>query len=192
MGWLELAIPGKHNGLNALAAVAVATELGADFGAIKSSLKKFKGARRRFDVLLEGPVTVVDDYAHHPTEIQATILAACQCEHQRLVAAFQPHRYSRTRQLGSRFGGAFVNADLVVISGIYSAGEKPEEGITGEIIHQAAVESGVNSRYIADMENVELFLKNELKPGDLLLMMGAGDIWKAAYNLAEHFGKKPE
>lgn len=190
IGQVRMAIPGRHNALNALAAIAVATELGADFSRVATSLSTFKGARRRFEVLLEQPVMVVDDYAHHPTEIQATMAAALQSSARRLIVAFQPHRYSRTQQLGCQFGAAFAGADKVVVSAIYPAGEQPIEGVSGSMIHESAVNNGIDSQYIADIQALEQFLISELKDGDMLLVMGAGDIWHTAVKMADYFGSK--
>lgn len=190
LGTVELVVPGRHNALNALAAIAVAVELGAEFSRIAASLGSFKGARRRFDMLLKSPLAVVDDYAHHPTEIRATIAAALQAKARRLVVAFQPHRYSRTRQLGAMFGPAFKGADLVVVSDIYAAGEQPLPGVSSRIIHESALKEGLRSLYVPDMADMEAFLQKELQEGDLLLVMGAGDIWQTARNLADYFGRK--
>lgn len=185
LGNLELSIPGKHNALNALAATAAALELGQDFNRVKEALKQFPGAKRRFQVVAvaDGKI-IVDDYAHHPTEIKATLEAARQFHKGRLVVVFQPHRYSRTKLLSQQFGASFQQADLVVIMDIYSAGESPMSNITGELIYEAARDAGCSAVYIPTVEKVEEYMLVELQEGDLLITMGAGDVWKLGVKLA--------
>jgi len=190
LGQLELSIPGKHNALNALAAVAAALELGQDFQHLKPALKNFPGAKRRFQVVAAaGGMTIVDDYAHHPTEIQVTISGARQFHPGRLVVVFQPHRYSRTKLLAEQFGGAFGLADLVVITDIYSAGENPLPEVSGELVYRAARDAGCNAIYIPSMAAAEEFIEASLQAGDLLITMGAGDIWKLGIQLAEKISR---
>lgn len=179
LGTLELIVPGRHNVSNALAAVAVGTELGLPYPEIKRALRHFTGAKRRFHVLgkVDG-IMIVDDYAHHPTEIEVTIDAARQFHRGRLIVIFQPHRYSRTKFLGTQFGKAFLGADHLIVTGIYGAGEEPIEGVTGEIICQSATEAGCNAIYIENSDDIVNYLLKEARPGDILLFMGAGDIWK--------------
>jgi len=186
LGQIELSIPGKHNALNALAAIATALELGQDYDHIKQALKSFPGAKRRFQVMASiAGKTIVDDYAHHPTEIQATIEAARQFHHGRLVVVFQPHRYSRTSLLAEQFGKSFYQADLTIISDIYSAGENPLANVSGELIYHAALNAGCNVLYIPTMDDIEDFIIDELHVDDLLITMGAGDIWKLGIRLAD-------
>jgi len=186
LGQIELSIPGKHNALNALAAMAVAIELGQDFNLLKKALKSFPGAKRRFQVMgVADGITIVDDYAHHPTEIKATIEATRQFHRGRLLVVFQPHRYSRTSLLAQEFGESFREADLVIITDIYSAGEKPLAGVSGELVYQAARDAGVNVLYIPTVDRIEEFVLAELREDDLLITMGAGDIWKLGARLAE-------
>jgi len=186
VGQVQLSIPGKHNALNALASIAVAMELGQDFDHLREALKNFPGAKRRFQVVaaIDG-TTIVDDYAHHPTEIQATIEAARQFHQGRLVVIFQPHRYSRTQLLAEQFGDSFQKADLVLITDIYSAGEKPLANVTGELVYRAALNAGCNVVYIPTIDKVEEFILKDLHDNDLLITMGAGDIWKLGVRLAE-------
>lgn len=186
LGLARLAIPGKHNALNALAAAAVAVEIGQDFGLAAKALQAFPGAKRRFQIIARTKgITIVDDYAHHPTEIIATIRAARQFHQDRLAVIFQPHRYSRTQLLYQQFGEAFREADLVIITDIYSAGETPIENVTGELIYQAAVAAGCEAVYIPGLDDAEDFLQNTLQSNDLLVTMGAGDVWKTGVRLAE-------
>jgi len=185
LGSMRLSIPGKHNALNAVAAVAVAVEIGLDFNMVAKALQSFPGAKRRFQIIarVKG-ITIVDDYAHHPTEIKATIRGARQFHQDRLVVIFQPHRYTRTKLLYEQFGESFREADLVVITDIYSAGETPIENVTGELVYQAALASGCNAKYIPTLEEAEAYLKSILKSNDLLITMGAGDVWKMGVHLA--------
>ncbi len=186
LGPMRLSIPGKHNALNAVAATAVALELGHDFNKIEQGLQSFPGAKRRFEVVASKQgITIVDDYAHHPTEILATIKAARQFHDDRLIVLFQPHRYTRTKLLSGQFGDAFREADLVVITDIYSAGEPPMENVTGELVYQAAKKSGCNVKYVPDLEAAEEFIINNLAANDLLITMGAGDVWKIGVRLAD-------
>lgn len=186
IGKVTLAVPGKHNALNALAAIAAALEMGYSFADLVASIKKFHGAKRRFQILgnIEGS-TVVDDYAHHPTEIKATITAARHLDYERILVVFQPHRYSRTDLLAEEFGNCFTEADLVIISDIYSAGEKPIAGVNGELVYQAARKAGCNVLYIPTMEKIEAFIRQEIRDHDLLITMGAGDIWKLGVDLVQ-------
>lgn len=186
LGKLELSIPGRHNALNALAAAAAAIELGQDFNQVKEALKRFPGAKRRFQVVaVKENKIIVDDYAHHPTEIKATLEAARQFHQARLVVIFQPHRYSRTKLLAQQFGTSFQQADLVVIMDVYSAGEIPLTNITGELVYQAARDAGCNAVYIPTMDEVEEFILEKIQAGDLLITMGAGDVWKLGAKIAE-------
>lgn len=186
LGLMRLSIPGRHNALNAVAATAVAMEIGMDFARIEEALQIFPGAKRRFEVMAQvNGITIVDDYAHHPTEIMVTIKAARQFHQLRLVVLFQPHRYTRTKLLAEQFGEAFLEADLVLITEVYAAGEAPIENVSGELIYQAAIRAGCKALYIPSMENAEDYLAENLKSDDLFITMGAGDVWKAGLRLAE-------
>jgi len=179
IGKMTLSVPGKHNALNALAVTAVALELGLDFHSIQAALHKFPGAKRRFQIVYaDRDIAIVDDYAHHPTEIQATITAARQVHPGRLLVVFQPHRYTRTQLLAEQFGTCFRSADLVIITDVYSAGEDPLPGISGELVHLAARKAGCNAVYIPSVEDSREYLESLLQPGDMLITMGAGDVWK--------------
>jgi len=179
LGTMALSIPGYHNVLNALAATAVANELGVPFEVVKEALRCFKGAKRRLQLLGKvGGITIIDDYAHHPTEIAATIGAARQFHEGRLTVVFQPHRYTRTKILQEQFGGAFKGVDQLIVTDIYSAGEKPIPGISGDTICQSAQKQGCNAVFIAEPDRIIDYLLKESRPGDLVLFVGAGDIWK--------------
>ncbi|WP_242848836.1 UDP-N-acetylmuramate--L-alanine ligase [Syntrophomonas palmitatica] len=187
LGQVELSIPGRHNALNATSAVAVAMEMGLDFAAVSRAIKEFHGAKRRFEVIgQEKNITVVDDYAHHPTEIQATIEAARSYQSQgRVVVLFQPHRYSRTQLLGKQLGEALAAADLVVVTDVYSAGENKIPGIDGSLVEKAARHAGASSVYCSSWQEAEKYLISEIRNNDLIITMGAGDIWKMGPQLLE-------
>lgn len=191
LGQMELSVPGKHNVYNALATLIVCLEAGLQFSQIVESIKKFRGAKRRFQVLGEiNDILIIDDYAHHPTEIKATITAAKATE-KRIIAVFQPQRYTRTFFLFEQFSRAFHEADEVIITDIYSpAGEKQIEGITSaKLVELIRQNSNANVRYIPTKEQVQEFLQITVKSGDLVLTMGAGDIWKAAEGLTHYLAR---
>jgi UDP-N-acetylmuramate--alanine ligase len=188
LGAVTLSVPGKHNIYNALATLIVCMEAGLSFDRAAAAITEFRGAKRRFQVLGdEEGILVIDDYAHHPTEIQATISAA-KATGKRIIAIFQPQRYTRTYFLFEQFSRAFPEADEVVITDIYSpAGEKQIEGITSaKLVELIRQNSNPNVKYIPTKEEVLDYLKEHAKSGDLVLTMGAGDIWKAADGLAKH------
>ncbi|BFH36181.1 UDP-N-acetylmuramate--L-alanine ligase [Paenibacillus melissococcoides] len=185
LGSVRLSIPGRHNVLNAMAALIVAMQAGIAFERAASAITEFIGAKRRFQVVgEEGGILVVDDYAHHPTEIEAT-LAAAKATGRRLVAVFQPQRYSRTYFLFEQFSRAFREADELIVTDIYSpAGEKPIEGVTAAaLVNRIRENSNGQAQYIASKDDALERLKALVQPGDLVLTMGAGDIWKTAYAL---------
>jgi UDP-N-acetylmuramate--alanine ligase len=191
LGELALTVPGKHNIANALAAIIVCLDAGLSFEQIATALTSFRGAKRRFQIIGEArDILVVDDYAHHPTEIIATLKGA-KASGRRVIAVFQPQRYTRTYFLMDEFSRAFADADEVIITDIYSpAGEAKIEGVTSEVLVQKIrVNSHERAQYIPTKEQLQEQLYNELQPGDLVLTMGAGDIWKSAFWLAEKFGK---
>jgi UDP-N-acetylmuramate--alanine ligase len=193
LGTVELSVPGKHNVYNAMATVICCLKGGISFEAIVEAIVKFNGAKRRFQVLGEADgILVIDDYAHHPTEIEATISAA-KATGKRIIAVFQPQRYSRTFFLLDAFSRAFSEADEVIITDIYSpAGEKQIEGISsGKLVELIVQNSNAGARYLPTKEDVLNDLKDRVKEGDLVLTMGAGDIWKVGAALADSIkGKK--
>jgi len=177
LGTLTLAVPGRHNLLNALAAVAVGMELGLSFDRVAAGLKDFRGAERRFEVRGEpNGILVVDDYGHHPTEI-AAVLAAARTLNRRIVVAFQPHRYSRTASLMEAFGPALAAADHIVIADIYSAGEDPIAGVTLDALGDA-VRRSVTAPVdlVPRLEDLVPAIVRVAKPGDLVITLGAGSI----------------
>jgi UDP-N-acetylmuramate--alanine ligase len=180
VGELETRLVGRHNVLNTLAAVCVGLELEIPFGLIRLGLAESAGVGRRFEVKGEaGGVLVVDDYGHHPTEIQATLRAA-RLHSRRLVVLFQPHRYTRTQALCERFAECFAGADRVLVCDIYPAGEKPIPGVGAELIVMAALARGhAHVEYAGELARAQARLAEVAQPGDLVLTLGAGDVWKA-------------
>jgi UDP-N-acetylmuramate--alanine ligase len=180
LGEVTLQIPGKHNVQNALAAIAVGLELGVPFEKIAMGVAKFTGVFRRWEVKAEVKgITVVDDYAHHPTEIKATLAGAKGGWRRRVVCVFQPHLYSRTRDFYDEFGRSFFNADVLVLTDVYPAREEPIQGVNGELIANAAKEFGHKQvHYVPDKKAVPAFLLSIVQPGDMVITMGAGDIWR--------------
>ncbi len=180
LGPLQLRIPGEHGILNSLAAVATGLELEIPFEKIANALASFQNADRRFQIKgkKEG-ILVVDDYGHHPTEIRATLSAARHACDRRIVAVFQPHRYTRTRALEEDFARAFYHADVLLVLPIYAAGEEPVPGITSErLVDQIKKFGHRDVSYVPDFPGALEILKDKLKNGDLLLTLGAGDVWK--------------
>ena len=187
LGRIRLQLPGMHNVRNSLAALAIGMELEIPFAKIRQALEEFTGVHRRFEVKADiRGVMIVDDYAHHPTEIEATLRAAKAGFDRRVVAVFQPHLYTRTRDFYQEFGRAFTDADVLVVTGIYGAREEPIRGVTGELIAESASASGHRQvEYVEDAKGVAERLKSLVRKGDLVITMGAGDIWKVAEELAE-------
>jgi UDP-N-acetylmuramate--alanine ligase len=165
---------------NALAAIAVGLELQVSFANVKAGIEKFTGVFRRWEVKAEiAGITVVDDYAHHPTEIKATLAGVKAGWRRRVICVFQPHLYSRTRDFYDEFGRSFFNADLLVVTDVYPAREEPIQGVSGELIVHAAKEVGHKQvAYVPDKTKVPAYLMDVKQPGDIIITMGAGDIWR--------------
>ena len=180
LGAVTLQIPGKHNVQNALAAIAVGLNLGVPFEKVKAGIERFTGVYRRWEKKGEANgVIVYDDYAHHPTECRATLSGVKSGWRKRVVCVFQPHLFSRTRDFYEEFGKAFLFADVLVVTDVYPAREEPIQGITGELIVNAAKQYGhKEAHYVQDKKQVPQFLRSITKPGDIVVTMGAGDIWK--------------
>ena len=180
LGKIKLKIPGLHNVKNSLVAVCIAHELGIDFKIIQSALSSFSGVYRRFEVKYNKQFLVIDDYAHHPTETSATLAGIRNGWHdRRLIAVFQPHLYTRTRDFYQEFGRSFLNSDIFICTDVYPAREKPVEGITGQLVADAAKKFGHrNVLYIQDKTEIPHTLIELIKENDILVTMGAGDIWK--------------
>ncbi|MFD1957661.1 UDP-N-acetylmuramate--L-alanine ligase [Paenibacillus thailandensis] len=187
LGRVSLSVPGRHNVYNAMATIITCLEAGLPFESVAQAIQGFRGAKRRFQVLGEcNDILVVDDYAHHPTEIQATISAA-KVTGKRIIAVFQPQRYTRTYFLLEQFSRAFPEADEVIITDIYSpAGEKRIEGVSSQrLVELIRSNSNASAEYVPTKEEVLARLTATVKPGDLVITMGAGDIWKVADALAK-------
>jgi UDP-N-acetylmuramate--alanine ligase len=178
-GEIEIQVPGRHNVLNALAAVAVGLEVGVGFGHISESLGAFRGVGRRFETVGEaGGVRVVDDYGHHPTEIRAT-LAAAKGLGKRVLVVFQPHRFSRTAMLREEFGGAWSDADRVWVLDVYAAGESPMPGVSGRTVVESAHEKGAKHvSFAEDADAAAEAVAAEAESGDVVITLGAGDVWR--------------
>lgn len=189
LGEFVLTIPGIHNISNSLGVIYIAKKLGADMNYVKESLSKFKGAKRRFDIVYENGITVVDDYAHHPSEIKATLNAARQRSKGKVVAVFQPHRYSRVSSLIDDFKGCFTDADEIVLLPIYSAGEKNIYGISSEILAEK-IEGVKSVKVLNSGDDAVNMVVNGEKDGTLYMFMGAGDIYKSAYKIKEELEKR--
>lgn len=195
---VELRIPGRHNVLNALGALACGLDIGAPFEPMRRALGFFEGAKRRFQVKgQQAGITIVDDYAHHPTEISATLSAArgqlSARAAGRLVGVFQPHRYSRTMHLAGDFGKALSAMDMVVVTDVYPAGEKPIAGVSGRLVYDQLVAGGhVNAHYIPTLAETRSFLAGHLESGDLFLTIGAGNIYTVGEGLLEDLRARGE
>ena len=188
LGRVHLNMIGKHNVLNALAALAVADEVGVKFEVASQALASFDGVGRRFEIKgrvgdVKGDasdILVVDDYGHHPAEIRATLEAARGSHNRRLVVVFQPHRYTRTRDLMDEFATAFANAHVLLVADIYAAGESPIEGVSSWVLSEAIRKSGHPSvEYVGAVERVASHLNDIVAPGDLVLTLGAGNVYQA-------------
>ena len=186
LGMVTLGIPGKHNVLNSLAALALATSLGVDFPSIQRALSSFRGAKRRFDIRHSGQrFTVIDDYGHHPTEVKATLATARALNPQRLLCLFQPHRFSRTQLLKKEFGAAFGDAEVLAVTDIYPASEKPLPGVTGEtILEEVRLQSAVECHSTPTMAQARDVIGNMLRPGDVFITLGAGNVHEVGTCLA--------
>jgi UDP-N-acetylmuramate--alanine ligase len=187
LGWFELSVPGVHNINNSLAAIAVARELEIETGVIRKALKEFSGVQRRFTIKGEaGGILVVDDYGHHPTEVKATLAAAAAGLERRVVVVFQPHRYSRTQHLLEEFFTAFNQADKLIVMEIYAAGEKPIPGVTGQALYEGIKKHGHKDvTFLPDKITVPDYMAGVLKKGDLMITLGAGDVWKIGEQVLE-------
>ncbi|MFS8524922.1 MAG: cyanophycin synthetase, partial [Limnochordales bacterium] len=192
LGIMVLRVPGLHNIANALAAVAVGRALNLPFGVIAQALGAFRGAKRRLEVLGEvRDVLIIDDYAHHPTEIRAT-LAALRNMERRVVAVFQPHRYTRTKHLMDELAASFEDADAVVLTDIYAALEAPIPGVDVEVLaRRVRAASGKPVAVVRDLDAVPGYLLAAVRPGDLVVTLGAGDVRRAGEGLLSLLAAAP-
>lgn len=187
LGAITLNVPGKHNVSNALASIALATELGVPFANIAGALESFRGARRRFEIKYRSDrFMFVDDYGHHPSEIRATLATAKNTGRKRVLCMFQPHRYTRTLKLKEEFGRSFHDADIVVVADVYPASEPPIPGVSGQTVVDEAVRDGHDSiMFQPDRKKIALDLGRRLEPGDCVISLGAGNIHEAGTALAK-------
>jgi UDP-N-acetylmuramate--alanine ligase len=186
LGHVELGVPGEINVQNALAAIAVALELDLPFSKIASALRQFRGVRRRFDVLVESErLTVVDDYAHHPTAVRATIAAARAFRSGPLIVAFQPHRYTRTAYLARDFADALRGADRVYLAPVYAASEPAIPGVSERSIGDPLAASGCAVSYVPSVDDLEECIFEQVPAGSTVLFLGAGNVTDVAARLAE-------
>ena len=185
-----LNLGGLHNVSNAMAVIALGLEMGIDKAVIKETLREFKGAGRRLEIRFKDEnYLVLDDYAHHPTEIQATLRAVRNMKYKRIIAVFQPHRFSRTKLLLDEFGKCFDAADRVIVTDIYGASETPLEGINGESVCRKIVENAPEKTVeFVNRENIARHIFDIIKPGDLVITLGAGDITKTSEQIAAGLG----
>jgi len=189
---VHLVIPGRHNVLNALGAIATAQELDIPLASTLKTLENFHGAKRRFETKgrIDG-VWVVDDYAHHPTEVKATLKAAKQTKPKRLICVFQPHRYTRTKLLLEEFSTAFVDCDELILADIYSAGEEPIAGITSEFLAaKVGNTTKQNVKCFANFQAIEKYLESRAQKGDLIMTVGAGDVYRIGESLVTELKRR--
>jgi UDP-N-acetylmuramate--alanine ligase len=181
IGNVCIKIPGRHNILNSLAAIGIGLRLDIPFSLIAKAINKFSGVGRRIEVKGEkNGVMVIDDYGHHPTEVTATIKAVKSFwPKRRLIVLFQPHRYTRTKNLFEEFGKSFIDADVVKVLDIYPAGEKPIKGVNSDLILKSLKKNKSNACHFSDLKT----LLSMLSEGDIVLTLGAGDVWKEGEEL---------
>jgi UDP-N-acetylmuramate--alanine ligase len=176
---VELSVPGAHNAMNALAALAVAVEVGVEPDVAAGTLRRYGGVARRFQFRGEaGGATYVDDYAHLPAEVRAALATAADGGWERVVCVFQPHRYSRTQALAAQFADAFDGADVLVVTDVYGAGEAPRPGVSGKLVLDAVLGAHPSRRaaYVPRRPELAGFVRRILRPGDVCLTLGAGDL----------------
>jgi UDP-N-acetylmuramate--alanine ligase len=176
--------PGDHVARNAAAVLALLGEMGLDVVAAAEGLSRYGGVRRRFEIKgVFHDTLVVDDYAHHPTEVAATIAAAALGHRGEVIAVFQPHRYTRTAELGRGLGLALAGADRVFVTDVYAAGEAPIPGVTGRLVAEAAAAAGASVEYVPARQQLASAVRRSVKPGAVVLLLGAGDITLVADEL---------
>jgi UDP-N-acetylmuramate--alanine ligase len=191
LGSVTLQVPGKHNVQNSLGAISVGLELGVPFAKIKSGIEKFTGVYRRWEKKGEANgITLYDDYAHHPTECKATLAGAKSGWRKRVICIFQPHLYSRTRDFYEDFGKSFLLSDVLIVTDVYPAREEPIQGVSGELIVNAAKQFGhKDAHYVPEKKHIPNYLKSIVKTGDIVITMGAGDIWKYGEEFLEQLSR---
>jgi len=191
LGQIKLNVPGQYNVLNSLSAIAVGMEMEIPFNIIKKGLIEYEGVRRRFEIKgIVNDIMVVDDYAHHPTEVAATLDAARTGWSRRIVAVFQPHLYTRTRDFYREFAESFLNSDILIVTDIYPAREDKIISIDGNLVSKAAMELGhKNVHYIPNLDDLNQKLDELTRPGDMVIGIGAGTVWRYIENYIKHLEK---
>ena len=194
LGQVNLSAPGEHNILNSLASAAIGVELGIDPNDIISGLNAYQGVRRRFEIKgTINDIIIIDDYAHHPTEVEATLNTAKKSWDKRIIGVFQPHLFSRTKDFYKEFAEAMMGCDIALITDIYPAREKPITGVTGKLVYDRIKELGhKNSHYIPDLSNINTIIEENVEAGDLIITMGAGTIWRYGESILKHLSQKNE
>lgn len=195
LGNAKINVPGQHNVLNSLAVLAIGLETGLSFEEIVEGLKSYHGVQRRFQVIEKtNDFLVVDDYAHHPSEIRVTLAAARNAHKNRIISVFQPHRYSRTQSFWKEFGESFDNADEVIIAGIYPAGEDPIPEVSSQLIvdRLTQLRPASSVHQVNGIDEIQKFIVQKLQPNDLIITLGAGDIWKVSSGIAQHIKQTSE
>tara|TARA_B100001996_G_scaffold101068_1_gene75806 strand:+ start:3356 stop:4735 length:1380 start_codon:yes stop_codon:yes gene_type:complete len=192
LGQVNLSAPGEHNILNSLASAAIGVELGIDPKDIISGLNAYQGVRRRFEIKgTINDIIIIDDYAHHPTEVEATLNTAKKSWDKRIIGVFQPHLFSRTKDFYKEFAEAMMGCDIALITDIYPAREKPITGVTGKLVYDRIKELGhKNSHYIPDLSNINTIIEENVEAGDLIITMGAGTIWRYGESILKHLSQK--
>ena len=188
---ISLNVPGKHNVLNSLAAVAIGFEMGLSIKNVIKGLKSYGGVRRRFEIKgIANNIMVVDDYAHHPTEVTATLQAAREGWNRRIIAVFQPHLFSRTKDFHKEFAAAFMESDILIITDIYPAREVPIKGVDGKLVYNSVKSIGhKNVHYVPKLEDLKQHLDNLVKTNDMVITIGAGTIWRYGQEYIDHLIK---
>ena len=188
LGEIKLNVPGEHNVLNSLAAVVLGIEMGLSFNDIQKGIYNYKGVRRRFDIKgTFNDIMLLDDYAHHPTEVKATIEAAKAGWDRRIIAVFQPHLFTRTREFFREFSNSLELADVVLITDIYPAREKPIPGVTSKLIYDILFQKMKDQcLLVPDLDDLESMLDKIIEPGDIIITMGAGNIWRYCESYSKH------
>ncbi len=184
LGKISLSVPGEHNLLNSLAAAAMCIAQGCSFEDVKNGLAKFKGTARRFEIKgTYNGATIIDDYAHHPTEIKATLSVCKKINPEKITAVFQPHTYSRTKALFDEFTESFYDADEVIITEIYAARERDDGSVSSQELVKTMVQKGIKAVYIKNTEDIEEYLKNTAAPDRIIITIGAGNVYKIGENI---------
>ena len=188
-GTIKLNVPGEHNVVNSLAAIALGMEMGLKIDTIAKGLEAYHGVRRRFDIKgISNNIMVVDDYAHHPTEVCATLQAAKAGWNRRIVSVFQPHLFSRTQEFYKDFAEAFKESDVLIVTDVYPARETPIPGVSGAMVSNAARKTGhgYDVHYVPSLDDLAEHLDKIVQPGDMVLTIGAGTIWRYSDSYFEH------